>query len=242
MQGNGGKVILPEFVLSSRVDQHWNYSGIDSIQQCFDIEHFKTYPHKISYDYNSRGFRDEEWPDDLSNAIWCFGDSFTVGIGCPREHTWTYLLKKQTNRPTINVSMDGASNQWIARKCLAIIQEINPKTIVIQWSYTHRRESNNITLSDEDRRLPNIKTTVADDIKDTIDCIGRLEKAKTGRVIHSFIPEFIDQENKKLFNLALSRSAEQLIPEFAILDLARDGRHYDIKTAQQFVNAVVQLF
>jgi hypothetical protein len=234
-------VILPEFVLPLRVDQHWKHSGMDSIQWCFDVDYFKTYPHKISYDYNSRGFRDEEWPSNLSNAIWCFGDSFTVGLGCPREHTWTYLLQQQTNCSTINVSMDGASNTWITRKCLEVIQEINPKIIVIQWSYTHRRESDDITLSDEDRRLPNIKTTFVDDIKHTIDCINQIERAKTGQVIHSFIPEFIDRENKKLFDLAVLTSAEHLIPEFAILDLARDGKHYDIKTAQQFVDDVVRL-
>jgi len=234
-------VILPDFILSSRVDQQWQYSGIDSADRCFDLAHFNTYPHKISYDYNSRGFRDAEWPNDLDNTVWCLGDSFTVGLGAPVEHTWPRLLQQQLGQRTINVSMDGASNTWIARKCLSIIKEVNPKTIVIQWSYLHRRESSDTSLPDEERRLQNLKTTFVDDIQTTIDCIKQVESTKTGTVIHSFIPEFIDQKNKKLFNLAVNKVVEHLIPEIVIKDLARDSHHYDIQTAQQFVSDVVKL-
>jgi hypothetical protein len=36
--------------------------------------------------------------------------------------------------------MDGASNNWISRKTIDILQKINPYYIVIHWSYLHRRE------------------------------------------------------------------------------------------------------
>lgn len=136
-------MILPDFILPSRVNQHWQYSGIDSIDQCVDKKWFKQYPHTIYYDYNSRGFRDQEWPNDykeLKNSIWCVGDSFTVGLGSPVEHTWTWLLQNHTNTRTINVSMDGASNNWISRKAVDILTNIRPKHMVIHWSYVSRRE------------------------------------------------------------------------------------------------------
>lgn len=136
-------MILPDFILPSRVNQHWQYLGMDSIKDCLDKTHFQSYPHKIDYKYNTRGFRDAEWPDsieELQKSIWCVGDSFTVGVGSPLENTWVYQLQKVSKRRTINISLDGASNNWISRKIVDILQKINPRHIVVQWSYITRRE------------------------------------------------------------------------------------------------------
>ena len=135
-------MILPDLLLTTRANQHWTFSGMDSIESCVDKKHFKSYPYHVNYVYNSRGFRDKEWPssNELKNSIWCIGDSFTEGMGSPVEHTWPYLLQKQTNIKTINVSMDGASNTWIARKTVDILTQLSPKYIVIHWSYLNRRE------------------------------------------------------------------------------------------------------
>jgi hypothetical protein len=149
-------MILPDFILPSRVNRHWQYSGIDSIEHCLNREHFLSYPYPVNYVYNSRGYRDAEWPDsleELERAVWCVGDSFTVGVGQPLKHTWPQVLAKKLGRRTINVSMDGASNDWIARKIKRIVESINPKNIVVLWSYTHRRELPDAKLSDEHRIL-----------------------------------------------------------------------------------------
>ena len=137
-------MILPDFILPSRANQQWQYSGIDSPDECSDKARFKSYPFSVEYCYNSRGFRDAEWPDssdDLKKSIWCVGDSFTVGLGSPVGHTWPWQLQKNTGVRTINVSMDGASNQWIARKIATIANIIKPKLIIVQWSYVNRREA-----------------------------------------------------------------------------------------------------
>lgn len=136
-------MILPDFILPSRVNQHWQYSGMDSIEECLDKKHFQEYPYNVDYKYNSRGLRDQEWPEsieELKQAIWCIGDSFTVGLGAPLEHTWPWLLQQHTGMRTINLSMDGASNNWISRKIVDILQKINPQHIVVHWSYITRRE------------------------------------------------------------------------------------------------------
>jgi hypothetical protein len=125
---------------------------MDSLELCQDKKHFESYPHDITYHYNSRGFRDAEWPDtieELQSAIWCVGDSFTVGIGSPLEHTWPWILQQSAQRRIINVSMDGASNMWIARKSLDIVNKIKPAHLVIQWSYISRRENNINNILDE---------------------------------------------------------------------------------------------
>lgn len=139
----GSTMILPDYILRSRMNQHWDHSGIDSLENCLNKKHFEEYPHKVSYVYNSRGFRDAEWPEDhdqLQNAIWCVGDSFTVGLGSPYEHIWPQRLQQALGQRTINVSMDGASNNWISRRACGILQTVAPKTMVIQWSYIARRE------------------------------------------------------------------------------------------------------
>jgi hypothetical protein len=136
-------MILPDVVLPGRVNQNCSYSGIDSFESCLDKKHFESYPHAVTYQYNSRGFRDAEWPgslEELQNSIWCIGDSFTVGIGSPLSHTWPSILQEQYQCRTINVSMDGASNNWIARHSAKILATINPKILIIHWSYLHRRE------------------------------------------------------------------------------------------------------
>lgn len=148
--------ILPDLTVPSRANQQWLVSGIDSLEHCRDKQHFQTYPHNVEYVYNSRGFRDQEWPvsdQELRDAIWCLGDSFTVGIGQPLTHIWPQILSTTTGRRCINISMDGASNDWICRRAQQICSEIQPAHMVIMWSYTHRRELPDTSLNDESRMI-----------------------------------------------------------------------------------------
>jgi len=230
-------MILPDFILRSRVNQNWSYSGIDSIDWCKNKKHFESYPHKISYNYNSRGFRDSEWPNDLDklkHAVWCVGDSFTVGVGSPLEHTWVYQVSKQLEKRTINISMDGASNEWIARKVIQICETVSPELIIIQWSYTNRREHKNLTWSDEDRRIHHEKNAENDDIENTISCIESVIKKSTSNIIHSFIPWFAHNVDKPQLLLRIKNLQITSIPEIIKQDTARDGHHYDILTAEKF--------
>jgi hypothetical protein len=186
-------MILPEFILTSRQHQIWTESGIDSISKCKDPVHFKNYPYKLEYHYNSRGFRDAEWPEslkELQDSIWCVGDSFTVGLGSPLTHTWPNILQSKTNKRCINVSMDGASNKWIARKVIEIINKIQPKIIVIQWSYIQRDELCDTTLTDEDRRAEMSEIACYNQlITNLYNTILSIELHKNKcNIIHSFIP------------------------------------------------------
>jgi len=279
--------MLDDFILPSRVNARWNYSGIDSPHYCFDKQHFKQYPYEVSYQYNSRGFRDDEWPDDLQNAIWCVGDSFTVGLGCPQEHTWPSLLKSKLGVNCINLGLDGGSNAWMCRKIHRLLEAVEPKVIVVQWSFLHRSEHANTDLNDELRRIEYVLDDMFDLYVKMFDGIKAIEQSKKStQIIHSFIPDCyencqIDQEMQKLWNqlrgeswsqypkdLAefncineLTRSelgsyydkfdryfhAEQVrtqiqsIPEIKKLDLARDGFHYDIVTARDFVEKLASL-
>ena len=185
-------MILPDLILQSRINQRWQYSGIDSLEHCLNREHFQSYPYPIEYSYNSRGFRDKEWPTSLKGlqeAVWCIGDSFTVGIGQPFEHTWPTVLAKKLNTRTVNVSMDGASNDWICRRVFDIAYTINPKAIVVMWSYVQRREDSNNLLDDEQRRIQSSKNTHHEDIQRWLIQVLQLKKIPL-KIIQSCIPDF----------------------------------------------------
>jgi hypothetical protein len=171
-------MILPDLILESRINQNWDFSGMDSADQCLNKKHFLDYPHTVNYHYNSRGFRDSEWPEsieDLQNAIWCIGDSFTVGLGSPYEFTWHQILSKATGRRCINISMDGASNSWISRRACQIIQDVKPTHMVVLWSYAHRREHSENDWPDEKRLIHAPKdSSHYEDLKNFIDCYTKL--------------------------------------------------------------------
>lgn len=282
-------MILPDFRLPEFVNSIYKQQGIDSIEKCIDKKLFQTYPYDIVYTYNSRGFRDSEWPTtaiELQNAIWCFGDSFTAGLGSALPNTWVQQLQKTTGRRCINISMDGASNSWIARHVLEVIDIVKPKDIVIHWSYLWRGESQQQHLTDRERRshlefvetdkmLDNFlqilkkinynssDTNIVHSVIPGAKCCDKKEIEiywnnlkgenwpQLPQNLHDFnqLPFFIIQEinrfgYKALFEnyfglLDLIGSMPNWINEFEILDFARDGWHYDKKTAENFVKKIM---
>lgn len=125
------------------------------MEHCLDRRWFWQYPYSIDYCYNSRGFRDTEWPgsiQELKSCIWCLGDSFTLGIGQPWSHTWPQRLQHKTKKRIINVSLDGASNDWLCRTARQIYDVVQPDMMIIMWSFDSRREHQDQSLSDEQRR------------------------------------------------------------------------------------------
>lgn len=99
-----------------------------------------TYP--IHYSFNSRGFRDAEWPcvAHLPRSIWCIGDSATMGIQTVFEHTWPHRLEQRTQIRTIKIAAPMISNDWIFRRAQNILTEIQPDIMILHWSFLTRRE------------------------------------------------------------------------------------------------------
>jgi len=236
---------MNEFVLTETANAFEVTCGIDSLEHCRDIAYYKMYSKSVIYSYNSFGYRDEEWPKDLTNSIWCVGDSFTVGLGQPYDETWVKLVEKKTGKRTINVSMNGASNDWIARRVQSIIDSFNPRVILIQWSYCHRRENANTTLSDEDRKIHFIAATggredFADmqqlDKQNCIENILKINSQPSTQIIHSFIPKFARSDDAEFIYNELTKHNINFFPEQPVVDLARDSHHYDILTATNYAN------
>lgn len=275
--------MLDDLIIPSRAQLTEPYSGMDSYDLCLDKKHFKNFPHNVEYSYNSRGFRDSEWPKELNSAVWCFGDSFTLGLGSPVEHTWPFLLGERLQRRCVNISLDGASNRWISRRAVQVLTEVKPSLAVIHWSFIHRDEDPDTTKTDEYRRVRfHEDQDYLDHYRNFTECITNVELAKgDAQVIHSFIPNFMvnDLEQKwdalkseswptcpnsiaefnrlpdavvtdlkELFNeydnirnlLTLTDliTTPDHVPEFDVIDRARDGFHYNVQTAKKFVDSI----
>jgi len=236
---------LDEIVLTYTVDEFSTSLGIDSFAHCQDKTHYNAWTKLIIYKFNSLGYRDEEWPDDVEHAVWCFGDSFTLGIGQAQEDTWHQLVQSKLASRVINISMNGASNTWIGRRAKFVLENFNPTAILIQWSYVHRREDPDTTKPDELRAL-NFDPNDLADFENLTANIMLLESIKgSSKIVHSFIPKFFDSavDINKATELYQTLSAKNVLyfepPEQT--DFARDGHHYDVATATQYADRYTKL-
>lgn len=196
--------ILPNVRIPKFQSQVLEFTGLDFSDNATS---------NITYCYNSRGFRDVEWPIDLTNAIWCIGDSFTTGIGSAFENTWPQVLGQRVQRRVINIGLDGASNNWISRKCCEIYNEIQPQNIVIMWSYLHRRESNR-SGDDSDRRLWHIKSTVDQDFENFNECRRQLHNhCKNSNLIEMIIPNWQPAVTPRAWDKIRGHSWPESLPE-----------------------------
>lgn len=238
--------------LQNTVDEFVTEVGIDSYAQCLDRDHFKNYTKNIIYKFNQLGYRDEEWPSELSNNIWAVGDSFTVGLGQPVEETWSNIVQSKINKRVINVSMNGASNNWIARRIQFILDNFNPDIILVQWSYLHRREHPDDTLSDEERALhfdikliekrEDIAVMNQVDVQNLLSNIHSLNNKNNARIIHSFIPNFYNTDASlaaPIYKELENRNIEYF-SELEQIDFARDRFHYDILTSTKYAEEYIK--
>ena len=151
-------------------------------------------------------------------------------------------LTTLTKDNIINISLNGASNDWISRKVCYILKHAAPKTIFIQWSYLHRRENNNQLLLDE-QRLMHHDPHDSNDIGNFLKNIMAVESNKANtRIVHSFIPEFNKIDNNYIIYDKLDEDRILFFPNIDVVDKARDGHHYGKHTAMiyatQYMNTL----
>jgi len=231
-------------IVPKKIGCRSDYSGIDSLESCVDRQHFLNYSKKITYEYNSRGFRDTEWPEDLSEVIWCVGDSFTMGLGQPYEETWPYLLEKKIGKRCINLGEDGCSNDTIALRAQEIYKLYKPEIIVVMWSYLHRRrvDNENVHFDKKDfgleKDLENFKKNFIE--VNALNCkilnllIPNILALNTGLKNFEF-PKYVFKKK-----LCLKKDDLKKIDCIPQLDYARDYHHFDTKTSEHLVNLLIK--
>ena len=192
-------------------------SGMDTLEECHDKDHYLSYTKDISYRYNSRGFRDHEWPEDLSDVVWCVGDSFTVGVGQPFEETWPQLLGKKLGKTCLNIGEDGCANDTMALRIQEICKSYTPKLVVVMWSYFARRRVSGVNV-DHDKNDFGVDEDMANFSKNF-----KIVNELPTKIINLLIPFAFDDVKsvkEKYKNTIFTRN----------IDYARDHTHFDIKT------------
>jgi len=259
-------MILEHYSIPQHIHKKEKYSGCDHPERVVDtgklinedgidkLKHWHAYSKPVHYTYNSRGFRDEEWPSSLSElqeTPIIFGDSFIVGLGQPEEERVSNLLG------AINYAMDGASNDWIARRGSQYLEEVKPKKAAVQWSYVHRRESNDNTIEDDSlRKLWYSECTVEEDLDNFIQNVIKLESVAINNnvnLVHSFIPGFARKKagiikwgdlkeiraKAALEVIDMARPYIKKCVDFCmVIDYSRDAHHYDIETAKKYAEEI----
>ncbi len=119
------------------------YYGLDDPNAKFPrpLDWFHSYPvQDFDYQFNSWAFRGPEYEQYMGKPVnVCIGDSFTVNMGGPIEHSWPAQLKKYFDIPTVNLGMDGAGNDAIRLVYNRAQQMFYIQNTFVMYSYFHRR-------------------------------------------------------------------------------------------------------
>ena len=98
----------------------------------------------FDYQFNSWGFRGPDYEQFVGKTVnICLGDSFTVNLGGPIEHSWCSQLAEHFDIPTLNLGMDGAGNDAIKLVYDRACEVFDVQDTFVMYSYLHRRLINN---------------------------------------------------------------------------------------------------
>ena len=119
------------------------FSGMDHPSKSANntSKKFWEYPvQDFDYQFNSWGFRGPEYEQYIGQPVnICLGDSFTVNLGGPIEHSWCSQLAKHFDIPTVNLGMDGAGNDAIKLVYNHACKVFDVQDTFVLYSYFHRR-------------------------------------------------------------------------------------------------------
>ena len=205
---------IAELKVGGYVDYAADHLGLDSYDKCFSKSYYKSVPYNVSYQFNSLGFRERSVSQYCTDAIVVIGDSFTVGLGLPIELTYPAQLEKLLGHQVLNFGLNGASNEWIARKLPIIIKTFSPKAVIVHYTFSHRRERNEPTWTDDERTLCDPLPDNDMNYNNWSSCHNVVNSVVSVPLLYSFVPNWHPKSNTA----------------FKQVDYARDYFHYGPKT------------
>ena len=209
--------------------------GLDSQAHCFDRILFDRHP-AVHYQFNQVGFRTDSVDKFKHNAILVLGDSFTLGLGNNLTDRYTDILEQQLSHQVLNFSLNGASNDWIARKLQQLLQLFRPRAIVIHYTFSHRRERPQTDWHDDERTECEPFYSSEENYENWFANFQKIcSLAGDIKLVHSFINNWHDQ------SVDYAKLGQNIIPPIAQLDFARDGFHYGSQTHQVLANKITNL-
>ncbi len=150
-------MLINNFAYFQRRANHNNKTcGMDTpIESYRTLEDWYAYPvQNFNYSFNSWGFRGPEYEQFLDKPInLCLGDSFTVNVGGPIEHSWCSQLAKHFDIPTINVGVDGAGNDAIRIIYEKACNIFDIRDVFVMYSFLHRRLNKNFEFTQDTAKM-----------------------------------------------------------------------------------------
>lgn len=94
----------------------------------------------IEFNYNSHGYRTDNFNKELKEYIVISGCSLTEGHGLHLEQTWGKKLEKQLNMPVINLAKGSANAEFVSQNLINWINSefTKPTAIIVQWPNPYR--------------------------------------------------------------------------------------------------------
>ena len=152
---------------------HNKFSGMDTPgKNNRSSRDFWEYPvQDFDYQFNSWGFRGKEYDQYVGQAVnICLGDSFTVNVGEPVEHSWVSQLAEHFDIPTVNLGMDGAGNDAIKLVYNRACEVFDVQDTFVMYSYLHRRLINNEFRQEIGSDTENFEYFLEQRIPNVIEC------------------------------------------------------------------------
>jgi len=150
------------------------FSGMDHPSQSANntSKKFWEYPvQDFDYQYNSWGFRGTDYKQYIGKPVnICLGDSFTVNLGGPVEHSWCSQLAKHFDIPTVNLGMDGAGNDAIKLVYNRACKVFDVQNTFVMYSYLHRRLINGEFIQDVNKDKENFEYFLEQHIPNVVKC------------------------------------------------------------------------
>jgi hypothetical protein len=125
----------------------------------------------FDYQFNSWGFRGPEYTQYIGKPVnICLGDSFTVNVGGPIEHSWCSQLALHFDVPTLNLGIDGAGNDVIRLVYDRACELFDVQNTFVMYSYLHRRLVDNEFTQYVDNDSENFKYFLKQRVSNAIEC------------------------------------------------------------------------
>ena len=207
------------------------YYAMDRLEKRSNKDWFKNYPvQDFNYVFNSWGFRGPDYEQYLGEHVnLCLGDSFTVNMGGPIDHSWPSLLQKQFSMPCLNLGINGAGNDTIRLIYERACKLFNVKNTFVFYSHLNR------SLEDgKFKREP----------QDHDENIEHFKKHQIESAIFQFIPYWCHTEQEQIYLNSLVEPYLQLEIDgyldgkyvHHIIHTNRDGHHLNLENNQKLAD------
>jgi hypothetical protein len=214
---------------------HATELGLDSLEHCPNRQVFKQHP-SVTYQFNEIGFRTHNVSTFNPNAILVLGDSFTLGLGVNNNKRYADLIEQHLSHQVLNFSLNGASNDWIARKLQQLLTLFHPSAIIVHYTFSHRRERPESAWFDDERTECEPFYSSEENFSNWFTNFKKIcLLAKNIKLVHSFIPNWHDQA------VDYDVLGDNVIPPLTQSDKARDNFHYGPQAHQDLANAITSL-